>query len=701
MKLLKTFKKKPFCNDFHFILIPVLLFLLSLKYWPFFIVLGLFFIYLFKKTKLLVPISLLILLFSIEVLCIKLSHKAYVPNQISAYVYEVEDDNKYIVYYKGIKILVTEYEHENAPGDYISMSIELNESFDKSYATDFDYQEYLYSRGISCSGKGITIEKKRQFFSIYSLKYLYLKYLKKHLNEESYEYVSAMVFGDNIFEDSIKDSYSILGISHILAISGLHILFLYKLICFILLKLFRYYKKAIPITLLLVYTLFIGAPPSALRAVFFLVLGIWNKKGDITYTRLDILSISMLMMLMMNPYQMYNTGFLLSYLVSFVLIFNPKKEESKLKNLYKSYYLIYFSTFPIVINMTNRISLLSFLLSPIFSLVIGFLLLPLSYLLAIFPIFDIFLKYIFIFLNSYFISLSEYSLFIPFPSISIYYMALYYVLFLFLILFILKKKSILSPLLTLSIYLLILCNVRYLNPYTKVTFLDCGQGDSALIELPNGKGVILIDAYNSYDYLKSLGLRRIDCIIFTHSDNDHIGDYEEIFTSFKVEKAYYPTYDTKFNTLMKEYSITPIEAENEIRIRNLKLQIYGPIYPYEDPNSNSIVFSLKIDQTKYLFTGDMTKKEEEDILKQYLKEIDADILKVAHHGSNTSSTVDFIKAVSPKYSIISVGKKNSYGLPDQEILARLKEYSQVYLTYQRGNITFYHRKGKVHISTYR
>ena len=699
MRLLNLLRKKPFCNDFHFLLIPILLFLISLKYWPFYIVLGIYLIYLFKKTKLIIPSLVFILLFSIEILIHYFISNVTIPNNIDTYVSDIVNEDTYICYYKGIKIRVKEYDHKNEPGDYINLSISINEINDKSYSNDFDYKEYLKSNGIFFDSKGKTIKKYKNFYSLYKIKYYYKNYLKKHLSVDSYNYVSAVVFGDNTLEDSIKDTYSILGISHILAISGLHILFLFKIISFILLKVFNYYKKLIPISIIILYALLIGAPPSAIRATLFLLIGTLNKKGEVSYTRLDILSISMILMLILNPYQIYNTGFLLSYLVSFILIYKSK-DKSILKGAYKSYLLIYFSTFPIVINMTNRISIISLILSPIFSLIIGFIIMPISYILAIVPILDYVFKYIFIGLNSYLEGISSYALFINVPSINIYIMVIYYVFFIILILFISKKKNIIAPLAVLSSFLVLIINLRFLNPFYKITYLDCGQGDSAIIELPNNKGLMVIDAYNSFDYLKSLGISKIDILLFTHSDSDHIGDYKEIIDYFDVKKIIYPLYDTRFKELM-DYKLDAVISGDYFNFGNIKIDILAPINNYEDPNSNSIVLSFKIDNIKYLFTGDMTEKEEKDVIEKYGNTIDSDILKVAHHGSNTSSSIDFINRVSPSYSIISVAKKNSYNLPNKEIVARLESISKVYITYMKGNITILEYKGKVSIRTYR
>ncbi|MCR5113153.1 MAG: ComEC family competence protein, partial [Acholeplasmatales bacterium] len=256
----------------------------------------------------------------------------------TVYVSDVRDEDSYIVYSGINKILVYDYDHNVAPGDTLTLTLKINSS-SKSYLTDFDYESYLFSKGISLSARVTSRSLIKHGFSINSVKYYYLKYLKNNLSEDSYNYVLAMVFGDNNLEDDIKDGYSALGISHVLAISGLHILFLYKIISFIMLKLFHYYRNKIPIILITMFVLFIGAPASCLRALLFLIIGELNKSGNTKYTRLDILSISCILMLIYSPYFVYQAGFLLSFLVNFVLIYSNEiigKSKSKLLGSYKT-----------------------------------------------------------------------------------------------------------------------------------------------------------------------------------------------------------------------------------------------------------------------------------------------------------------------------------------------------------------------------
>ena len=701
MKLLKLLKQHPYSNDLHFFLIATLLLILGLKYYFILIILFIYLIFIFRKTKLIMPISIILLMFLFIVLGKKLINNNFKKDNYKGIITETSDNN-YVIDSFLYKIKCYESKHEYKPGDIIEINIKLKEDI-KSYEFDFDNQEYLYSLGINYSGN-INKSKKIGFFpTLKTLKYYYQGYLKTYLAEDSYNYVSSLVFADNILNDELKDSYSALGISHILAISGMHIILLFNFLSFIMLKIFKSYHKKIPLIIISFYVILIGAPNSALRALLMLLLSSINK-GRNKYTKLDILSISLLTMLFFNPYRLFNTGFILSYLISFILLFENDYNDSKymlLKN-YKRYLIIFLITLPFTIKMNNKIHLLSLLLSPILTILFSYTLIPISFLLIIFPILDYVFKYIYIFINFYTINLAKYDIFISIKTFNIYIMIIYYVLFSFLLYtLVIKKGRILSSSL-LNMFFFIIIFIKYLNPYSSITFIDVGQGDSTLIRLPYNKGIMLIDCYNSFNYLKSEGINKIDYLVFTHSDNDHIGDYKKILNYFDVDKIIIPYYDEKFDELLISYNnITKVDYKYEINLNNFYFDILGPIYPYEDANSNSVVIKLKIYDYTFLFTGDMTKEEEEDLVYEYNSYLDSDVLKVGHHGSSTSSSELFLKYVTPKYSVISAGLNNKYGHPNKEIVERLNNYSIIYITYLCGNITFNILNNKLNISTYR
>ena len=701
MRLSEILKKKPFCNIFIYVLISILLLIISIKYPLFYLLLGFYIIFIiFKKRKILLPICIFLLIFEIIIL-IKNLNKIENNKSYDVYVSDVIDDNKFIGYIGYNKVLLYSNEMPK-PGDLLNLEISFYDIDNKSYDNDFDNEYYLKSNNLLKSGKVLNTKFIKSGFSIYNIKYYYSNYLKSILSDDSYSYVKALVFGDNILESNIKDSYSILGLSHILAISGFHIIFLFNIISFILLKLFHYYKKNIPIFIISIFVIIIGAPLSSIRALLFLIIGNINI-GKIKYSKLDILSISCILMLMINPYYLFNNGFILSFLVSAVIIFKNMikvKNKSYLFNLFYLYILIFFITLPFVVNMNNRISILSILLSPILSTILGYILLPISYILSIIPISDFIFKYIFMGLNIYVVNLGNLLPIIHFESFNIYFIVIYYFIFILFLYGLYKNRGIYYFVLLFNYLLLIYC-IRYVNPVGRITFINSGQGDSSIIELPYSRGIMVIDCFNSIKYLKSRGINNIDYLVLTHSDNDHIGDYKEIIEEFNVKNIFYSKYDDKFNLLLKGYNNKyPINYLSKLNDDNFNIDILGPINKYDDHNSNSIVLKINIYNHNVLYTGDMTIAEENDLINKYNYKLKSDILKVAHHGSNTSSSMEFLNLVKPKYSIISVGKNNNYGLPNVDIVNRLNKISNVYMTKDCGNIDIYFYKDKYGIETY-
>ena len=702
MKLLRLLKNRPFCNDFHFIFIAILLFILGIKYYIILIFLFSYLVFIYKKTKLIIPISIILIVLSLIIGTKLIIKDNYKKDNYHGIVTNVSDNN-YILKTSLVNIKVYEYNHKYIPGDIIDLDIYLIDN-KKSYDNDFDNEEYLLSKNISFIGNAKKSNKTSFIPRLETLKYYYLKYLNNNLSSESYNYVSSVIFTDNIMDKDIKDSYSALGISHILAISGMHIILIFNILSFILFKLFKIYHKLIPLTIITIYVLLIGMPTSALRALLFLILKSLNDNKKVRYTNLDILSISGVIMLIYNPYMLYSLSFILSFLVSFVLIFDNDlfKTKSFLVKNYFRYFIIFLITLPFTIKINNKISLLSILLSPVLSLVISYLIIPLSFILGIFPILDYFIKYLFIFINYYLNTLSLYSINIHIKTFSIYLLIIYYFLFSIFILSIAKKKYTNLSFSFITLFIAIIISFKYLNFIPDVTFIDVGQGDSALIRLPNSSGVILIDSYNSFEFLKTEGINKIDYLVLTHSDSDHTGDFEKIVDYFKVDKILYPYYDTKFDEMLINYdNKIKVDYNYQIKIADFKFDIIGPIKKYDDPNSNSIVIKATIYDYTFLFTGDMTMIEEADLVNVYGTYLDSDILKVGHHGSNTSTSQSFLDLVSPTYSVISVGENNKYGHPDKYVYERLIAKSKVYMTKDSGNITFRIINHKLNISTYR
>lgn len=236
------------------------------------------------------------------------------------------------------------------------------------------------------------------------------------------------------------------------------------------------------------------------------------------------------------------------------------------------------------------------------------------------------------------------------------------------------------------------------NALLKVHYLDVGQGDSIFIELPNNE-TMLIDAAESYqsekiiNYLKNLNYQKIDYVIGTHPHTDHIGGLKDIINTFEIGKIYMPkvvsttkTYESLLMTIKdKNLIINTAKAGTSIIDTDaLKINILAPNNStYTELNNYSVVTKITYGTTKFLFMGDAEKLSENEIKENVI----ADVIKIGHHGSNTSSSINFIKKVNAKYGIISVGLNNKYNLPKEETITNWENSgTKIYLTSTNGTI---------------
>lgn len=230
----------------------------------------------------------------------------------------------------------------------------------------------------------------------------------------------------------------------------------------------------------------------------------------------------------------------------------------------------------------------------------------------------------------------------------------------------------------------------------KIYFVDVGQADCILINDNNEYG--LIDAGNNEDgekivkYFKDLGITKFKYVFGTHAHEDHIGGMDNIIENFQIEHFYMPDTITTTRTFeevldaLEEKNIafeTPEEDEN-LTFSDTVFKVLHVGKDKRDLNDTSIVLKLTYKNTSYLFMGDATSSVEKDILD---KDIKSDVLKVGHHGSQYSSTISFLKKVSPKYAIIEVGKNNSYNHPKEVTLKKLEDLgTKIYRTDEDGTI---------------
>lgn len=235
-----------------------------------------------------------------------------------------------------------------------------------------------------------------------------------------------------------------------------------------------------------------------------------------------------------------------------------------------------------------------------------------------------------------------------------------------------------------------------------VHFIDVGQGASQLIVGPLGK-TMLIDAGNNdkeeliVAYLKKQKINKIDILIGTHPDADHIGGMDAVIDNYEIGKIYMPKVQANTKTFadvllaVQEKGLKVTTAKAGITLdweSNVKINMIAPINQYDDTNEMSAVIHLSYGSTSFLFTGDAEAGSEKDMISSNAN-LRADVMMIGHHGSNSSTTQAFLNAVQPTYAVIQVGKDNKYGHPTSEVLQRLNvKKIKVYRNDEQGNIIF-------------
>lgn len=232
-----------------------------------------------------------------------------------------------------------------------------------------------------------------------------------------------------------------------------------------------------------------------------------------------------------------------------------------------------------------------------------------------------------------------------------------------------------------------------------VTFLDVGQGDAAVLQC--GGQAMMIDGGKAkassyiYSWLKKNQISYLDVMVATHTDADHIGGLSGALNYAKVGTAYCPvtsgttkTFQSFVKYLKKQgKSITVPEAGDEFSLGSAQVRILGPTDPQAEGNNSSIVLKVTFGDTSFLFTGDAEREEEQELLESGY-DLESTVLKVGHHGSDTSTSYLFLRTVNPQYAVISVGADNTYGHPTETVLSRLRDADvKTYRTDLQGTIT--------------
>ncbi len=679
-------------------------------------------------------------------------------------------------------------------GDIISFKGEFQEPSKKRNYGGFDYKNYLKTLKIYGTIKlenGEVLEKNKGNILI-----SFSNKISNSVKEKIYDLldkreanllIGVLLGDDDNIDDDIEEAFKISSLSHVLAVSGMQVTYIITAMYFIFNNILGKRKTKIVIIIILIfYTILTGFSPSIVRASIMGILimgaGLFYRKNDIW----NSIAISILLMLIYNPFLITNVGLQLSYLgtigiillnKTFLRIFNKIRFEKyilnrKIINIVSKIIEILTVTisasvvvFPIMLYNFNLFGtyflitnlLASIIIGPI--TIFGTVIVIISFIFLKFgKMFSIFLE---ISLNilvlvSNFSKLPFSKIYITTPKISM--IIFYYVLIIFfnyiykiynnrnlsltqirfrnlIALYKYKIKEIYNnkksrkkfiSILILIVFCFNIYNFFIIKRELKIYFVDVGQGDSTFIVTPKNE-TILIDGGGSlgtdFDvgestllpYILDRGYKKIDLMFVSHFDQDHIGGLFKILEELKVEKVCISKQEEdsenyqKFLNIVKEKNIQVLVVKKGDKIvldNNLYFDILWPNDKQIEENklnNNAIVMKLNYNNFSTLFTGDIEKLAEEKILEIYKnsKILESDILKVAHHGSKTSTTDEFLNKVKPKIALIGVGKDNMFGHPSNTTIEKLEKMNiKIYRTDLNAEISIcVNDKGQVSIKS--
>lgn len=573
----------------------------------------------------------------------------------------------------------------------------------------FNYKKYLYNKRVYYTLKIDNIKiLKENCNPFIKLKNRVIKHVNSYKDST---YLYAFILGKTeLISDEVLTSYRENGISHLFALSGLHVSIFSSILLFILKKLrFKEILNYVLIFIfLLLFSFITGFSPSILRAtLLFFLLGI-NKVFYLNIRTLDILYLVFIILVIINPFIIYNLSFILSFTAAFFLIFSSDllKGKNYFVSLFKVSLLSYFASLPLSIYYFGYTNLLGTILNLVFVPLVSFVVFPLTLLTFIISKFYSILNITTNLLESLSLLFNKFKIIIYFPRINLIFVFIYLSILMLYIKF--KKKICLY----LIIVLLIFFKIRpYMDNNTYIYYIDVGQGDSILVVTPHLNKTILIDTggivsfnenYKSnivknktIPFFRRIGINKVDYLFLTHGDYDHAGEANELLSNFCVKKVFINK--GNINNIEKKINNKEVLRLKNFVIDNIKVNsLNNNVFNNENDDSTILLFNIY--DYKFLFMGDASIKTEEYLLNNYILPI-VDILKVGHHGSYTSTSTDFINVIKPKYSVISVGENNMYKHPNKSVLDIL-DNTKLFRTDVDGTIEVKISKKRYKIKTY-
>lgn len=625
---------------------------------------------------------------------------------------------------------------------------ELVEPTRPAHPYSFQMQTYLKSQGaigiVEITSLQYVGTKKGFIQQIGKKRFALQKHIENTYPESLSAEAQSLLIGyqENV-DSETKRAYQKLGITHIFAISGLHI----GIIAFIFyeglirLKIRKELATVLLMIVLPIYGVLAGGAPSVWRAVAVVELILLSKmKSRLSID--DALAISFIGFVLLEPWVIYQIGFQLSYLATVSLIYSSQLLRSFTSWWKQTFFMTFVCqliVYPLLLYHFYELSISSFIVNMLYVPLFSFIIIPINIILLFISFLPTSISTILFSLyepirlqianGTFYLQSLPYQMWIPGKPTLFYMIAAYVSVFVAFYYLDLKEK-LWKIVLILGIPVLLLQFHWKMNPHLVITFVDVGQGDCIVIELPYRKKVYVIDSggllrfqqeqwkerKEPYEvgrqvvvpFLKGKGISKIDKLILSHADSDHVEGAEEILKEIRVTEIHVtPSSVTKpvMDELLSVAKQQKVPIKEQIagvswEVGDVTFQYLWPFDTDYEGNNDSLVLYLKMNEFEALFTGDLEAEGEKELIKKFPTLSNIDLLKAGHHGSKTSSSDVFILKLMPTITIFCAGENNRYGHPHVEVVERFEQHQlKTFTTGEVGTIEILVKNEQMEVRT--
>lgn len=546
----------------------------------------------------------------------------------------------------------------------------------------FHPKHYYLSKGIIGQLSNVTIveihERRTLANWIYNLK-------EKYHGTELEPYIQAFIFDDQKEIRMLTFEW----LFYLFSISGLHLYVLSQ--GFIYIFKVKQFKHQLVLRMCLVFPFLILQPFhfTVMRLMMMYGLMLVFSMMRFQVPKYVILLLIWCLIVIFQPYKIYDIGMF----ISFFLIFNIYLiQHQKSHPLLSQYHIIVLAS-SIIYLYNGRLMFLPMILMPLIIILVVYTMFLPTLSIFLLQLNISFLKTWFDKLNGLFSIINTYNLTIQSPIPSHHLVSIGLILICIIQLTATKVQA-LKKILVLMLGFFVIGEIFVSVQIPSLIFLDVGQGDATVYI--DKDCVVVVDAFSNVEsYLRSHGHDYIDYLFLTHSDLDHIKEANTLIKNMKVHHVITSPYQNIEGIETK----TIYQFPKTYVCGELTIDILGPTYSMFDDNDDSLILLLEFNETKILFTGDASKAREKQILSSI--HVDIDVLKIGHHGSNTSTAPELLYTIKPKFGIISASKNNRYGMPHEDVIKSLNDFNVIYfMTSRDGSIKMTIVEGDILWETY-